>query len=738
MKKTIIALLIGSLFQTNSFGAVIKSINDNTLSLQENFYQINVDDSNKNTNELQKVFEVNGQYYMSEHDLNRYQVKYAPYTIIKYKGENLVLLNDLGTIKCDGSVLKFHINPLLLPNINYNFQNNLVKAKRKYTNSAFMNYSISTNSQSNTQSITNSIYKTFSNGVLYNLNTSYLTNSKHGFSLIDAYREQYFPSKLTVLRFGTANTGYNSLINSIPFFGIQYKKNFSLDPNNLSNPYLSVNGTADTKSIADLYVNSHQIGSIPINAGPYTFSNLTAGQTSANQVEVVIKDLNGNVLSIQNVSLIGEPYNLKKGEDNFDYDLGLARNGYGGLGSYVADGTYAYGITNNLTIEGHGESTRGQSRVSGNITYASPFGTFQYGAAIGKGEHLQKFQANYQNGNFYGNISVIRSSNFHIFGNTNLLIPNQTLVTAGYNFFNTSIGFSIVKYGPQEQKNVFSLSRNFYNTNISLSLTKQGNDKSIFLTLNIPLGSNSSSWRSNSSYNHSSTQGTTSDLNLSRTGGQYNDWNMGLDYQTDNSNKSINGNLQYTSQYGLASFNGSSSSGNNQYNLGYNGSLVFDHGIIPSQSIYQGYALVNTNGTPNIPISINNQLIAKTNNNGYAVVPNTYSNMDNNVAVITKDLPPNIEIDDSSYDVSPQNYFKADVNFNVKKNPVLLLPNISLKGIDSVKIDGNIYYTVNNGIYFNNYKVGEIYVLRLPNCVAKFSLKGNENINQTVPLVCSN
>lgn len=725
------------MFQTYSFASVTPSSRNNNPSLQANFFQITVDDSNKNTDQLQKVFEANGQYYIDEKELARYDVNYPPFAAIKFQGETLVLLNDLGTIKNDGSSLTVHINPLLLPNINYNFQNNLVKAKRKYTNSAFMNYSVSTNSQSKSQAITSSIYKTFSDGVLYNLNTSYITNSYNGFSLIDAYREQYFPSSLTVLRLGTASTGYNSLINSIPFVGLQYRKDYTLDPNHLSNPYLSVNGTANTKSIADLYINSRQIGSIPINAGPYTFSNLTAGQTSANQVEVVLKDMNGNILSVQNVSLIGEPYNLRKGENNYDYDLGLVRNGYGGLGYYVADGTYAYGITNNLTVEGHAEATQGQTRISGNITYATPIGTFQYGAAIGKGEHLQKFQDNYQNGNLYGNVSIIRSSNFHIFGNTSLFIPNQTLLTVGYDFFNTSVGLSVVKYGYQQEKDVLTLSRNFYNTNVSLSLTKQGNDKTIFLMLNIPLGSNSSDWRSNSSYTNSSSQGTTTDLNLSRTGGQYNDWNTGLDYQTTNSNHSINGTFQYNSQYGQASFNGYSSASSNQYTLDYTGSLVFDHGIIPSQSIYQGYALVSTNGTADIPVSVNNQELAKTNSDGYAIVPNTYSNMDNNIAVITKDLPPNIEVDDSAYDVSPQKYFKAEVNFDVKKNPVLLMPSISLKGIDSVKIHDKVYYTVNNGIYFNDYKVGELYTLRLPNCVAKFSLKGNEKINQTVPLVCS-
>ena len=736
MKKKILALLIGGLFQTFSFAAASSTSTEVSKSFQTNFFQITVDDSNKNTDQLQKVFEDNGNYYMSEKDLARYNVSYPPFSIITYNGEKLVLVNDLGTINNDGSSLKIHINPLLLPNINYNFQNNLVKAKRKYTNSAFMNYSVSTNSQSKSQAITSSIYKTFSDGVLYNLNTSFQTNSNNGLALIDAYREQYFPSSLTVLRLGTATTGYNSLINSVPFIGLQYRKDYTLDPNHLSNPYLSIDGTANTKSIADLYVNSRQIGSIPINAGPYTFSNLTTGQTSANQVEVVLKDMNGNVLSVQNVSLIGEPYNLRKGENNFSYDLGLARNGYGGLGSYIADGTYSYGISNNLTVEGHAEATKGQTRVSGNITYATPIGTFQYGAAIGKGEHLQKFQDNYQNGNFYGNVSIIRSSNFHIFGNTTLFIPNQTLLTAGYNFFNTSVGLSVVKYGNQQEKDVLTLSRNFYNTNVSLSLTKQGNDKTLFLMLNIPLGSSSSKWRSNSSYTNSSSQGTTTDLNLSRTGGQYNDWNMGLDYQTNNNNHSMNGNIQYNSQYGQASLNGYSSAGLTQYNLDYTGSLVFDHGIIPSQSIYQGYALVDTNGTPDIPVSINNQEIAKTNSNGYAIVPNTYGNMDNNIAVITKDLPPNIEIDDSAYDVSPQKFFKADVAFNVKKNPVLLMPNITLKGIDSVKINGKMYYTVNGGIYFNDYKVGKVYDLHLNNCSTTFSIKGNENINQAIPLTC--
>ena len=82
----------------------------------------------------------------------------------------------------------------------------------------------------------------------------------------------------------------------------------------MKNPYLSTSGTADVKSNAEIYVNDKFVSSTSLNPGPYTINNIGSGQTSNNDVKIVVKDINGNLVQVNNISLIGSSYNLKKGD----------------------------------------------------------------------------------------------------------------------------------------------------------------------------------------------------------------------------------------------------------------------------------------------------------------------------------------------------------------------------------------------------------------------------------------
>jgi len=693
-----------------------------------NFYKLVIDNSRSQIEDLIKVFVAGRDYFITKQDADSFKLAYSSRDVTSINGELVVKLNNLGTITEQGSDLLLHANAANLESINYNFQNNIVQSPKVYTDSAFMNYSLSTDSLSKTTALASSIYKTFAKGVLYNLSTNLSTGKN---TLVDAYREQYFKDSMTTARVGTAFTGTNSLTNPVSFVGFQYRKDYSLDSNYLVAPYLAIAGTAQVKSVAEIYVNDKAVGSLDINPGPYSFSNLTTGLTSSNQVRVVMKDINGAV-QVENLTLVGAPFNLKAGIDNFSFETGRLRHGYSDLGPYFASGTYAYGLTDQVTVEAHLEATSGQARGAGAVTYASHFGTVKYGIAAGKGEFMQKLQYTFQKGDFYGTVAATRANHFAMFGSPGYMIPDQKVVTAGYRFGSTYLSGNVVRYGQAPTRSRINLNKNIGRGTLSVGLTRANGNTGIAFMFNAPLGK-SNEWRS-----ITSTQRDTQATALSQSfirGGSYNDWSLQAQATKSSSGNTANATFQYAGEQAVAS--AYVYTGHNQSTVSgrLEGSLVFDNGIHASRQIFQGYSVVST-GAPGLPVAWNNLPVATTGKDGIAIVPNTNTTTDNTISLPADLLPAEVQVDDSIAKVSSQQYFKSSVVFKVKKSPVVLKPDVSTKDIKDVEIDGKKFAVIAQGIFFDDYQPGKAYELQIKTCKMRFTVQPNAQLNETIPLHC--
>lgn len=703
--------------------------------LSPSYYHLIFNKAKSNTEDVTIVYFIQGYYYISKKDSDNFGIKFDDGDLFAFNGEMFVRLNNVGRVKEVGSDLLIDTDSNKLEPTAYNMKPLNEKNKREFTNSAYMNYSVSADSQSKNVSLNTSIYKTFDNGVLYNLNTNVTNNSYSGqknFTVLDAYREQYFQDSLTKLRIGSSYTSGGSLINPASFVGVQYKKDINIDSNYLKNSYLSASGTADSKSIAELYVNDKYLGYTPLEAGPYSLNNIASGQSSNNDVRVVVKDLNGNLVQVNNVSLVGSPYNLKKGTDNYSVEAGSFRNGYYNMSSPFVSGTYSYGINDQFTLEGHVEGSSEQKRASVNATVATQFGTVQYGVAKGSKETLQKLQYNYQNGGFYTNLYFLRSDNFHAFGNTDRLIPDQNVLTLGYRYKDWNFSFNDVKVNDISRYS-FGLSKNVGLMNLYASLSRQNGDTGFYINLSMPLGDDKQ-WRVSQIANKSDSK-TSYDTNINKFA-NYDDWGLNADISrnSDNSN-SVSGTIFKNTQYGNVYAYGNNSKDNNQVILRGEGSVVLDQGVHFSKPIYEGFAVVNA-GQKDIPISLNNTEVAKTDSSGIAIIPNVSQSNDNKVNINVQNLPPNLSTEDTEIIISPLNHFKQDIKFNVKKDPVLLNLGISLKGIKEVAINGKNFLVSGNNVYFDEYTPKQKYSLEVNGCKVDFSIPENTKLNEIIRLKC--
>lgn len=720
-RKIQLALIIGSLFTNLSFAETI-------TKAESHLFSFVVDNSKNNSSDLVKIYTKGKDYYIVKDTADEYKLSYPVGVVHSIDGQLVVHLNSLGKVQDNGSEIVLHANTDNLDKTTFNFQPSVRSTEQKYTNSAFLNYEVNHDSLSKVTALSVSAYKTFDNGVLYNLNTN---TSTHGNNVIlDFYREQYFKDKLTTLRLGSAYSSSNSMTNPVSFIGVQYKKDYSLDSNYLTTPYFNFSGKADAKSVAEIFVNDRSYGSVPVDQGPFDFKNVTTGQASNNSVRLVVKDINGIVQQVQNLSLIGSPFNLKAGTDNYSFEAGKFRLGYSHFGAPFVEGTYAYGLTDNLTLEGHVEASKSQTRVAGAATMATSFGTFKVGAALGPGEHLVKAQYNYQSGNFFSSVQAVRSSNFKAFGNLQNEIPNQNLATAGYRLGNYSMSASLAKLGTAGQRQSLNLSTNIGRGFATVSLNRTNHDNGISFMFSMPIGIK---WRTSTNIDHSH-GGTSINESVTRAG-DVNDWNMNANVQKNETGaKTYDSTVQYVSEHGVATAFVHSGFGQTGVNADLQGAIVFDQGIHFTKPIYQGYAVVNA-GEAGIPINLNNQRVATTDKNGMAVVPNTYTSFDNEVSIKADDLPPELQVDDGIVKVSSQTFFKSDVLFKIKRSPVVLVLPFPTKS-KTFAIAGKEFMTVPSGIYFDDYTAGKEYSLKVDNCTMKFTIKKDVELNEKIKLQC--
>ncbi len=190
-------------------------------------------------------------------------------------------------------------------------------------------------------------------------------------------------------RAGDAISGGLAWTRPIRFGGLQLQRDFGLRSDLVTQPLPNVSGSAAVPSTVDVFVNSVKTYSQDIAPGPYTITNLpvVSGNGTAH---VVVTDTTGRSTDTA-VPFFNAPNLLAAGLSDVSLDVGFARRNYGllsddydkrPLGSAVG----RYGLTNWLTLEGHGEGGAGLvNGGAGALASAGRWGTVSLAAS---GSHV--------------------------------------------------------------------------------------------------------------------------------------------------------------------------------------------------------------------------------------------------------------------------------------------------------------------------------------------------------------
>lgn len=184
----------------------------------------------------------------------------------------------------------------------------------------------------------------------------------------------------TTTTIGDAVSGGLAWTRPVRFGGGQISRSFGMRPDLVTAPLPSVSGSAAVPSTVDVYVDNMRIASQDVGAGPYRINNLPVSGETGN-ARVVVRDVTGKETSTS-LPFFTSARLLAPGMLDFSIEAGYPRLNYAIESfdyskKFMGQGSFRYGLTQSITLEGHAEGTQKLALAGGGFTYgAGRLGTF--------------------------------------------------------------------------------------------------------------------------------------------------------------------------------------------------------------------------------------------------------------------------------------------------------------------------------------------------------------------------
>lgn len=500
-----------------------------------------------------------------------------------------------------------------------------------------------------------------------------------------------FPERQLTLRLGDTSTPTPIWGRSVYYGGVQLASNFGLMPGFISQPIPTLAGSAAGPSTVELYINNalRQTSNVP--AGPFTIENFT-GLTGGGQVRMVVRDTLGRETVVERSFFAGGGM-LEQGLSEWNLNAGRLRFNLGTLnadyGEAFASGLYRRGLSKSLTLEGRLEHSASVSSAGLGATAALPWQTLgQFALAASRtdatgagGKWLLAFdQQSLDSGvgvRWQGATEAYREIGF---GATELPLRREFSINARRNLGESgAITFSAAQASPWNSGATRSLglgyaTRVFERASLSVNATRvagtaSGTAVSVSMTLPLEGARTSSASISRSPSGAidgyaSATQPVVGEIG---TG-----WRV-LGGQRGGQAFAEGG----VYRQGSLAYLGADLSANadvQTLRLTAQGALVaMDGGLFPTRRVSDGYALVEVKGYPNVGVGFQGRMLARTNQNGQALVPGLAAYQGNAIRLDPNDLPFSAEIDSIEQTVVPAWRSGVKVAFPVRSGRGALL-----------------------------------------------------------------
>ena len=507
-----------------------------------------------------------------------------------------------------------------------------------------------------------------------------------------------FPNKRLTLRVGDSVTMPARWSRSTRMGGIQLGTNNALQPYLVTAPLASFLGSAVLPSQLDLYINGVKRYTNNVPPGPFEIGAAPWRIDGLGQGQLVLTDAFGRATAT-NFSFYDTSLLLREGLDEWSVEAGAIRKNYG-IKSFdygnnpFASGTWRRGLTNQLTMEAHGEATDHLANGGlGVMWLAGSFGVIGVSAAASSdhGDMGGLFAARYNwtNSRFRLTAQVTRTTHdYNDLAGRNGAPPlrESDYVQAGYStraLGSFSFGYANQRYRGMDRTRYATF--NWYTRlgrQMAFSLSanqdiENTHRRSLFATLTFTPAPRTTISGSVQADQDSQSYGISAQHSAPPKGGI--GWNGSL-YSSDGE-VSGNGRVSYLSRYGETYAGGYA---NGDYSSGYVGQrgaiVLMGGGVYPTRSIYDGFALVSTSGVPDVPVKLFNQQVGVTNEEGKLLVTGLRAYQLNGIAIDTTQLPVDLVAADLAHDAVPADRAGSAVNFDIRRIHALVMAVVDAGG----------------------------------------------------------
>lgn len=522
-------------------------------------------------------------------------------------------------------------------------------------------------------------FSSFSGQNLYN--NSKEANTSHRLIRLETNWVRDFSEKKQSLKFGD-NTGRSGVWGRpVKYGGFQFGTNFAIQPGFVTIPLPTFAGEAKLPSTTEVFINGFKQSTQSITPGPFQLNNIPF-ITGSGEARLVIKDMLGREQVITQPFYV-TPGLLRPGVEDYTVEMGFVRNNFGinnaNYGRPMVVGTQRKGFSDKLTAEWRAEALLDQQTAGLATTYIMPIQAAITAAIAvsnsraGKGGFLllgldrQSFM-----GVNFGLRSQITSNNFMQLGSGVSAQAKQYSATMGFptKMGSFGIGYNYLKIANQLRSE--SITASYSKTlgrKISVGLSAYTSLSgppnpmaNLFLSYPLDNGILASS-------NFSSQQGKIDGSVMVQKnppmgigpqlgfralvgGGQGQRESAGLTLRTD---------------YGSYIFDAGRTPGQTIYNMSANGSAAFMDGkVFWSSRFYDSFAVAQVADYADVPVYLNGQLAARTDSQGYAVLPGLMSYQKNRIRIDTDDLPLEAQIESAEAEVVPRYHSGVSLKFSVE------------------------------------------------------------------------
>ena len=450
---------------------------------------------------------------------------------------------------------------------------------------------------------------------------------------------------------------------SVRMGGLRISRNFSVRPDLITYPTLTINGSSEVPSTVELFVNGYKANSGQLQSGPYTIANVPL-LNGAGQATVVTTDALGRQVSTTVPFYVANAL-LSPGLSDFDLSIGALRRRYGvesaDYGEAAFSALYRRGLTSWLTLSGHVEAARELWLAGiGSDTAVGRYGTLSVAASHSHYQHRAgwRYVGGYSYRSSLFSIDLQHSQRDPGFVDLSELVSvaaqsrKASQATLSFSPFgpgkgSPSLGYYAITTADNQRTRLLSLSFSrplFGNASIYLSLARDIDEggTSGYLQLLIPLQARQGNV--GLSYRRSAAGGQNSQVSWSRSAPSEGGWGWNLS-QSDN-DRYHQASLTWLND--TLRVQGGTYGGNDDrtYWGDISGSLVLmDGALFASNRITDAFVLVSTGGYADVPVRYENRLIGRTNRNGHLLVPSVASYYPAKYSIDTLQLPVDVQAD---------------------------------------------------------------------------------------------